>query len=229
MSALLVATSGCEIAPSFHLPAERDQLVADPSALGFWFAEEEDVLAFYRVSSPAEDTAWHRLEVFGGECEAPAVLGVAIAVIGDGGERLLILTSEVDGIAIPVYWSGRLWIEGDKAGVAFLSGAWLSEHLLDNPSALPHVRRTYDQGDPFFDSDVLITGSAAEIHAFLRQHLNSEVPWFESELTRIDRTQALELAQEWGCVWPQLDEDQEVDPDAEPDDVEPDPEGTESG
>lgn len=231
LSVLLVATSGCEIAPSFHLPADREQLVADPSTLGLWFAEEEDVLAFYRVSSPAEDTAWHSVEIFGGECEAPAVLEVAIAAIGEGedDERLLILTSEVDGIAIPVYWSGRLWIERDKARVAFLNGAWLSEHLLEKPSALAHVRRTYDQGDPFFDSDVLITASATEIQTFLRQHPSSEDSWFEWELTRMDRTRALELAQEWGCLWPELDEDQELDPDAEPDSLETDPEETESG
>jgi hypothetical protein len=140
--ALLVVTAGCELAPSFHLPAQREQLITDPSAIGLWFAEQEDALAFYRVSSPTEDTAWHEVEIFGGECEEPAVLEVAFAAIGDD-ERILILTSEVEGIAIPVYWSGRLWIEGDRAHVSFLDGSWLSEHLLDEPSALAHVRSVF--------------------------------------------------------------------------------------
>lgn len=80
-------------------------------------------------------------------------------------------------LMLPTHLVGRVRWQNEKLALDWLSMNWLSERLKENPDLVAH--QTPD------DRPLVLTGSTADLQAFLRQHANTDEAWEATLLTRL--------------------------------------------
>lgn len=165
----LLANTGC-IAVSISPLCTAQEAVFEPALVGTWIESSSTRYALSKLGENAYKIEIldgnDRLTMTGRLTRLDGTLFLDVAPSGVAGD--LGVPDQAAGIIrdwyVPLHFLVRVNQVTPSLSVSVVDEMWLKKYLEDHPSALAHT---------FRDSDVVLTGSTADLQKFFRAHANT--------------------------------------------------------